>query len=237
LKAITPLLTLVFSLVTAGGSIAADQTPVTLEQVDSAIKLLNSKRTEPPFEQPAQVLEEDTLEEARILMQDGVNLLALGQSEKGNEKTSRALKIISNYEMKKHGQWTDAELDLRAATLRIYEQVSDGPCTYMKLLERRIKRAWFPLCCNGESQITKVLFRLHKNGKISDLRITRSAACASSNQAALNAVQNAAPFYPLPLEAPPSVLIEFTFDYNVFKKLEAVKVIHPSSVLIIPACN
>ena len=36
------------------------------------------------------------------------------------------------------------------------------------------------------------------------------------DRAALKAVEDSAPFRPLPEHAPPSVDIEFTFDYNVF---------------------
>lgn len=242
MKAITLPILLVFSMVTAQGTYASDLTPEIQKPVDPAIKSSDLKQAEPSCNiQSEPVLEEDTLEHAKVLMQDGVNLIGHGQSEKGNEETSRAFEIISNYiKKKKNGQLTDSELDLRAAALRIHEQVIDGPCNDMAELQRRIKRAWFPPCCTGQSSQIQVQFRLHKNGKISELHITKSGACASSNQAALNAVHNAAPFYPLPLAAPPSVLIQFTFDYNLFSNREsgATKAtIWPGPVLMVPACN
>lgn len=241
MKAMTLTMILVLSMVTDQGIYAADLTPGIKRQVDTATKSNDSKQAEPSFNIKSEAVSVGgTLEQAKVIMQDGVNLIGLGQSEKGNEETSRALEIVSNYIKEKNGQLTDSELNLRATTLRIYEQVIDGPCNVMAELQRRIRRAWFPSCCNGQSQQVQVQFRLHKNGKISELHITKPAACASSNQTALNAVNNAAPFYPLPLAAPPFVLVQFTFDYNLFSKRESgttKATSSPGPVIMVPACN
>lgn len=91
--------------------------------------------------------------------------------------------------------------------------VDFGP--YMQDLQRRIKRAWFPPR-GQESRRVKVIFKINTNGELSALRISGSSGVAIADQAALQAVQNAAPFRQLPAGAPPQVDIEFTFDYNVF---------------------
>lgn len=93
------------------------------------------------------------------------------------------------------------------------KDVDFGP--YMADLQRRIKRAWFPPR-GTESRRVMVQFKIHSGGELSDLRIEKSSGIALADQAALQAVQNAAPFRQLPDGAPSVVDIQFTFDYNVF---------------------
>jgi TonB family protein len=91
--------------------------------------------------------------------------------------------------------------------------VDFGP--YMADLQRRIKKHWFPPKGN-ESKRVVVVFKIHSQGELSDLRIDHSSGVALADNAALKAVEDAAPFRPLPTGAPDSVDIQFTFDYNVF---------------------
>jgi TonB family protein len=91
--------------------------------------------------------------------------------------------------------------------------VDFGP--YMADLQRRIKKHWFPPKGN-ESKRVIVVFKIHSGGDLSDLRIDHSSGVALADNAALKAVEDAAPFKPLPTGAPDSVDIQFTFDYNVF---------------------
>ncbi len=86
---------------------------------------------------------------------------------------------------------------------------------YMGDLQRRIKRSWFPPKAY-ESKKVEVIFKIHKGGELSDLRILKSCGFASADEAALRAVQNAAPFRSLPQGAPENIDIQFTFDYSVF---------------------
>ena len=83
-------------------------------------------------------------------------------------------------------------------------------------LQRRIKHAWFPPR-DSESQRVVVVFKIHKGGELSDLVLARSSKLAIVDAAALKAVENAAPFSPLPAGAAENVDIQFTFDYNVFQ--------------------
>jgi TonB family protein len=91
--------------------------------------------------------------------------------------------------------------------------VDFGP--YMADLQRRIKKHWFPPKGN-ESKRVVVVFKIHTGGELSDLRIDHSSGVQIADNAALKAVEDAAPFRPLPTGAPDSVDIQFTFDYNVF---------------------
>lgn len=89
-----------------------------------------------------------------------------------------------------------------------------GP--YMANLQRTIRKHWFPPK-DQQSKRVKVIFTIHTNGKMTNLKITRSSGSAIADQAALKAVRTAAPFRHLPKYSPASVDVEFTFDYNVFK--------------------
>ncbi len=86
---------------------------------------------------------------------------------------------------------------------------------YMADLQRRIKRSWFPPP-NTMSRRVVVLFKIHQDGELSDLRIERSSSLPNCDNAALKAVESAAPFRPLPAGQKGPVDIQFTFDYNVF---------------------
>lgn len=86
---------------------------------------------------------------------------------------------------------------------------------YMAQLQRRIKQNWFP-AREERSKRVKVIFTIHENGTMSNLRLERSSGSSIADQAALKAVRNSAPFAHLPKYSPPSVDVSFTFDYNVF---------------------
>jgi TonB family protein len=101
----------------------------------------------------------------------------------------------------------------REPSVAARKDVDWGP--YMADLQRRIKRAWYPPKGN-ESKRVKVMFKVHKDGQVTNLRMLVSSGLAIADQAALKAIENAAPFRPLPDGADDAVDIEFTFDYNVF---------------------
>lgn len=99
-----------------------------------------------------------------------------------------------------------------APVIQAEQDVDFGP--YMAKMQRRIKRSWFPPKCT-ESKRVVAAWTIARDGSLSNLRITQPSI-KMSNDAALKAVQNSAPFQPLPEGAPESVDISFTFDYNVF---------------------
>jgi TonB family protein len=93
---------------------------------------------------------------------------------------------------------------------------------YMAELQRRIKSNWTPPR-NPTSNRVRVIFNVALNGELSGLKIERSSGSATIDQAAIKAVEQAAPFPPLPEGSANSTVtdngkvnIEFTFDYNVF---------------------
>lgn len=91
--------------------------------------------------------------------------------------------------------------------------VDFGP--YMSDLQKRIKSAWLPPK-GCESKRVVVVFKVHRGGELSNQRIDHSSGVAVADQAALKALENAAPFRPLPAGSSENVDIQFTFDYNVF---------------------
>lgn len=97
--------------------------------------------------------------------------------------------------------------------IKVRKDVDFGP--YMAELQRRIKRAWFPPRI-ARSKRVQVIFKVHRNGEMTNLRLANSSGLTAADEAALKAIEAAAPFHPLPAGAPADVDIEFTFDYNVF---------------------
>lgn len=87
---------------------------------------------------------------------------------------------------------------------------------FMADLQRRIKQVWFPPKAPASANCV-IIFNVHLNGEMSGLRVQRSSGIAAYDHAALKAVENAAPFRPLPEGAKEAVDVQFTFDYNVFQ--------------------
>lgn len=91
--------------------------------------------------------------------------------------------------------------------------VDFGP--YMADMQRRVKRCWFPP--RGEESKRVVLsWKIDSDGKVTGVKVEKSSGVKIADAAAVRAVNEAAPMRPLPVGAPPSVDIQFTFDYNVF---------------------
>lgn len=86
---------------------------------------------------------------------------------------------------------------------------------YMQELQRRIKRSWFPPKA-PESKKVIVTFTIHKDGEPSNVRIFHSSGDHLSDEAAIRAVEHAAPFRPLPPGSESTIDVQFTFDYNLF---------------------
>ena len=93
--------------------------------------------------------------------------------------------------------------------------VAFGP--YMARIQEMIKQRWRPPR-GSESKRIVVHFVINRDGSLSNLRLMQTNGDTLANEAALSAVRNAAAFPPLPAGSAPSIDIEFTFDYNVFKK-------------------
>ncbi len=65
----------------------------------------------------------------------------------------------------------------KAPSVAAQADVDFGP--YMADLQRRIKRAWFPPKGN-ESKRVVVIFKVHRGGELSNLRLDHSSGCSSS---------------------------------------------------------
>lgn len=93
-------------------------------------------------------------------------------------------------------------------------EVDYGP--YMADMQRKIKSEWFPPKADKSDRV-KVVFKLSKQGALSDLRVLTPGLSEAASRAATEAVTRASQnFLELPAGSPDSVEIEFTFDYNVF---------------------
>jgi len=91
-----------------------------------------------------------------------------------------------------------------------------GP--YLEALKRRVERQWRHENPNSSTE-TIVVFSINRTGQVTDLSMRRGSGSSRVDQAALNAIQRAAPFAPLPAGyRPPQLNIEFTFsifDINI----------------------
>lgn len=86
---------------------------------------------------------------------------------------------------------------------------------YLANLERRIKMNWNPPKGN-ENKRAEVLFKIGRDGRLLSKSIYKSSGFPNYDKAALNAIELAEPFRPLPKEYKySSVDIVFTFDYNL----------------------
>lgn len=86
---------------------------------------------------------------------------------------------------------------------------------YMVDLQRRIKKNWFPPKVSESKKIV-VMFKVHRMGELSDLKLITSSGISIADRAALKAVENAAPFLPLPEGSKEAEDIQFRFDYSAF---------------------
>jgi TonB family protein len=68
---------------------------------------------------------------------------------------------------------------------------------YFAQIQSRIEESWTRSPVGGDAHAV-VLFTIHSDGSISDLRVRESSGFDTFDLAALRAVQNAAPFAPLP---------------------------------------
>ncbi len=92
--------------------------------------------------------------------------------------------------------------------------VDYGP--YMEILQRRIKKCWFPPKGN-ETKVVVLTFEVLRNGTFKNCKVYKTSGMPIADQAAIVAITNAAPFAPLPTGSKSPIPIEFRFDYNVFK--------------------
>ncbi len=97
------------------------------------------------------------------------------------------------------------------------KQPNWGP--YMRDLEQRIKRNWSPPKGDSSKRVV-ITFTISRDGRLLNKRIVKSSGVPLADRAAMSAIEQTAPFRPLPPEFKgQSVPIEFTFDYNVLNSV------------------
>ncbi len=97
------------------------------------------------------------------------------------------------------------------------KQPNWGP--YMRDLEQRIKRNWTPPKGDSSKRVV-ITFTISRDGRLLNKRIVKSSGVPLADRAAMSAIEQTAPFRPLPPEFKgSSVPIEFTFDYNVLNSV------------------
>ncbi len=84
---------------------------------------------------------------------------------------------------------------------------------YLANMQRRIKRLWFPPRADDSSSAV-LRWKVYKDGRVGNLKVYTTSGEEVFDQKAMAAVENAAPFPPLPQGSTDDVDIEFTFDYN-----------------------
>ena len=88
---------------------------------------------------------------------------------------------------------------------------------YMLAAQTKIKRHWHPPL-ERSSHHMAVLFKIAKDGQVSDLKMAQSSGIEELDRSILRAVEEASPRPPLPSFCKDkAVNIEFTFDYNFWK--------------------
>lgn len=91
---------------------------------------------------------------------------------------------------------------------------------YLNMLRREVDQQWLAKEPDATYRVM-VAFSVSREGEVTALRILRSSGSSLRDQAALKAVQQAAPFAPLPARYRPSrVDVEFGFNNKVKRKSE-----------------
>ncbi|WP_375498245.1 TonB family protein [uncultured Nostoc sp.] len=108
----------------------------------------------------------------------------------------------------------------RQATSGIDARSQDIDLTsYLNKLKQRVRQQWLPGMSQSNRR-TVLNFTINRSGQVSNLNIAQTSGFSVTDEVALNAIQRAAPFAPLPTEYPNNQIdIEFTFDINVYGEL------------------
>ena len=85
---------------------------------------------------------------------------------------------------------------------------------YFAEVKRRVKSNWNP-SYRAEEYTTYLSFNIEKNGQITGLKVTQTSGSEKVDRESLDAVQNSAPFAPLPPEFPLEAL-EVQFSFNIY---------------------
>ncbi len=91
--------------------------------------------------------------------------------------------------------------------------------SYLNQLQQRVKQQWLPEVSQS-SRRTVLNFTVNRSGQLSNLQLAETSGFSLTDKAALNAIQRAAPFAPLPTGYTSNHIdIQFTFNINVYGQL------------------
>jgi TonB family protein len=93
---------------------------------------------------------------------------------------------------------------------------------YMRSVETCIKRCLHPPQ-SDKSQRVVMQFDILKSGEVRLLKLKKNSGSRAFDSAALDAVEDAGPFEPVPPWGGQKLSIEFTFDYNAISKFDIVR--------------
>ena len=103
---------------------------------------------------------------------------------------------------------------LNPSQINALKDIDLGP--YFEEVKRRVKSNWNP-SYRAEDYTTYLTFDIQKNGQITGLKVTRSSGSPQVDRESLDAVQNSAPFAPLPPEFPlESLGVRFSFNIYIY---------------------
>ncbi|MHC5825284.1 MAG: energy transducer TonB family protein, partial [Nostoc sp.] len=91
--------------------------------------------------------------------------------------------------------------------------------SYLNQLQQQVKQQWLPEVSQS-SRRTVLNFSINRSGQLSNLQLAQTSGFSLTDKAALNAIQRAAPFAPLPTGYTNNHIdIQFTFNINVYGQL------------------
>jgi len=110
---------------------------------------------------------------------------------------------------------------------RVAEPIEyNGPCNYLGCLNRKVRNLWLPPK-TAQKLITKVVFTIARDGKLSNAHVTKPSGNAAADAAAVKAVEMASPFFPLPEGCrPETVDFEITFSRRASVPSVEGKIMH-----------
>lgn len=102
------------------------------------------------------------------------------------------------------------QIQLNKSPIAAMKAENDPLAPFMADLDRRIRRAWLPPSGTSGKGLL-VMFRVNQDGRMYNLRLDHSSGLAAADRAGLKAVEDAAPFRPLPAERG-SIEVHYIFD-------------------------
>ncbi|MEH1915819.1 energy transducer TonB [Nostoc sp.] len=91
--------------------------------------------------------------------------------------------------------------------------------SYLNKLKKRVQQQWLPGMSQSNRR-TVLNFTINRSGEVNNLNIVQTSGFRVTDEVAMNAIQRAAPFAPLPTGYRKNYIdIEFTFDINVYGEL------------------